>query len=65
MIFVGTLYKLAYASITLIFWAIGDIPNVAFAAVFGLADAIFFVLMLECWLYLGRQAATGDTQAVA
>lgn len=65
MIFVGTLYKLAYASIALVFWAIGDIPHVAFGAVFGLADLIFFVLMLECWLYLGREKAGGETQAVA
>lgn len=65
MIAIGTLYKLAYASIAFIFWAIGDIPHVAFAAVFGLADLVFFVLMLECWLYLGRQAATGETPAVA
>lgn len=54
MIFVGTLYKLAYAAVALTFWAIGEVPHVSFAAVFGIADAIFFVLMLECWLYLGR-----------
>lgn len=65
MIAIGTLYKLAYASIALIFWGIGDIPHIAFAAVFGLADLVFFVLMLECWLYLGRQAVTGETPAVA
>ncbi len=64
MIFVGTLYKLAYASIAFIFWAIGDVPHVAFAAVFGVADAVFFVLMLECWLYLGRQSAGGETRAM-
>lgn len=65
MIAIGTLYKLAYASIALIFWAIGDIPHVLFAAVFGLADLVFFALMLECWLYLGRPAATEETPAVA
>lgn len=54
MIFVGTLYKLAYSAIALIYWARGDIPHVAFGAVFGIADLIFFVLMLECWIYLGR-----------
>lgn len=63
MIFVGTLYKLAYASIALIFWAIGDVPHVAFAAVFGLADVVFFILMLECWLYLRRQGTSGQIQA--
>jgi hypothetical protein len=59
MIFVGTLYKFAYASVALILWATGDVPHVAFAAVFGIADLIFFVLMLECWLYLGRTQPAG------
>ncbi len=61
MILVGTLYKLAYAAIALIFWAMGDVPHVAFAAVFGLADLVFFFLMLECWVYLGRKPAPGAT----
>jgi hypothetical protein len=60
MILVGTLYKFAYASVALIFWAMGDVPHVAFAAVFGIADVIFFALMLECWLYLGRSRPAGD-----
>ena len=59
MIFVGTIYKLAYASVALTFWAMGDVPHVAFAAVFGIADVIFFLLMLECWLYLGRGQPEG------
>ncbi len=52
LIEVGTLYKLAYASIVFVFWAMGDIPHVLFAALFGVADALFFVLMVECLLYL-------------
>lgn len=64
LILVGTLYKLAYASIALLFWAIGEVPHVTFAAVFGLADVAFFVLMLECWLYLGRQHQTGAEGAI-
>jgi hypothetical protein len=55
MILVGTLYKLAYSAVALTYWAIGEVPHVAFAAVFGIADLIFFVLMLDCWLYLGRR----------
>ncbi len=55
MILVGTLYKLAYASVAFVFWALGDLPHVLFAAVFGIADLIFFVLMLECWVFLGRR----------
>jgi len=54
MIFVGTLYKLAYSSVVFVYWAIGDVPHVLFAALFGIADMVFFVLMLECYLYLGR-----------
>lgn len=64
MILVGTLYKLAYASIALLFWAVGEIPHVAFGAVFGLIDVAFFVLMLECWLYLGKQPQTGVERAI-
>lgn len=55
MILVGTLYKLAYASVAFVYWALGDLPHVLFAAVFGIADLIFFVLMLECWVFLGRR----------
>lgn len=57
MILIGTLYKLAYSAIAFIYWAMGDIPHVLFAAVFGVADLIFFVLMLECWIFLGRRQA--------
>jgi len=58
MILVGTLYKLAYASVAFVHWATGDIPHVIFAAVFGIADLVFFVLMLECWVFLGRGRTT-------
>lgn len=63
MILVGTLYKLAYSAVALLYWAIGDVPHVAFAAVFGIADLIFFALMLECWLHLGREHSGGGTPA--
>lgn len=57
LVAVGTLYKLAYASIAFFFWAIGEVPHILFAALFGVADAVFFVLMLECYLYLRRTAS--------
>lgn len=57
LVVVGTLYKLAYSSIAFVFWAIGEVPHIVFAAVFGIADLVFFILMLECLLYLNRQAA--------
>jgi len=55
LILVGTLYKLAYAATAFYYWWAGSLPHVAFAAVFGVADAVFFVLMAECWLCLKRE----------
>ena len=48
LILVGTLYKLAYAGTAIYYWLQGSLPHVAFGAVFGVADAVFFVLMAEC-----------------
>jgi hypothetical protein len=31
------------------------LPHVAFGALFGVADAVFFVLMAECYLFLKRE----------
>ena len=58
LILVGTLYKLAYAATAFYYWAAGTLPHVAFAALFGVADAVFFILMAECWLYLKREIRT-------
>ena len=55
LILVGTLYKLAYAAVAFYYWWTGSLPHVAFAALFGVADAVFFVLMAECWLCLRRE----------
>jgi hypothetical protein len=56
LILVGTLYKLAYAAAAFYYWAAGSLPHVAFGAVFGVADAVFFVLMAECWVCLKRES---------
>jgi hypothetical protein len=56
LILVGTLYKLAYAATAFYYWAAGSLPHVAFAALFGVADVIFFILMAECWLCLKRES---------
>ena len=48
LILVGTFYKLAYAATAFYYWAAGGLPHVAFAALFGVADAVFFALMAEC-----------------
>ena len=56
LILVGTLYKLAYAATAFYYWSAGGLPHVAFGAIFGIADAIFFILMAECYLSLKRAA---------
>ncbi len=55
LILVGTFYKLAYAATAFYYWAAGGLPQVAFAAVFGVADAVFFILMAECYWFLKRE----------
>ena len=56
LIVVGVLYKLAYCAITFYHFAIGDIPHVIFLSLFGVVDLIFFVLMMECLIFLGKVA---------
>ena len=55
LILVGTLYKLAYSASAFYYWSAGDIPHVIFVAVFGVADAVFFILMAECYFSLARE----------
>jgi hypothetical protein len=56
LILAGTLYKLAYSGTAFYYWAQGSLPHVAFGAIFGVADAVFFVLMAECWRTVRRAA---------
>lgn len=56
LILVGTLYKLAYAAIAVVFWALGDVPHALFA-LFGVADTVFFVLMAQIWRSLASAEA--------
>lgn len=55
LILVGTLYKLAYAGTAIYYWTQGSLPHVAFAVLFGVADAVFFVLMAECYWSLEKE----------
>jgi uncharacterized membrane protein HdeD (DUF308 family) len=55
LILVGTLYKLAYSATAFYYWSAGGLPHVAFAALFGVADAVFFVLMAECYWSLKQE----------
>ncbi|MGH7993088.1 MAG: hypothetical protein ACREDQ_06205, partial [Limisphaerales bacterium] len=58
LILVGTLYKLAYSATAFYYWAAGTLPHVAFAALFGVADVVFFVLMAECYWSLKKELQT-------
>ena len=55
LILVGTLYKLAYSATAFYYWSVGNIPHVIFVALFGVADAVFFVLMAECYFSLTQE----------
>jgi len=54
LIIVGALYKLAYCSIGIYYFAIGDYPHIIFIALFGVIDLIFFVLMAECAIFINK-----------
>ncbi len=56
LILVGALYKLAYSATAFYYWSVGNIPHVIFVALFGVADAVFFVLMAECYWSLKQEA---------
>jgi len=55
LILVGTLYKLAYSGTAFYYWSQGNLPHIAFAVLFGVADAVFFVLMAECYWSLKQE----------
>lgn len=55
LIAIGILYKVAYFSVALWYLIDGVYPHILFFYVFGLADAVFAVLMGECWLRLRTQ----------
>ena len=55
LILVGTLYKLAYSATAFYYWLAGTVPHFVFVGLFGVADAIFFLLMAECYLCLNRE----------
>jgi hypothetical protein len=60
LIAVGALYKLAYCATTFFYLAIGQIPHMIFVGLFGVIDLIMFVLMAECFAFLGK---TGRSEA--
>ena len=54
LILIGTLYKLAYAGTAFYYWWAGGLPHIAFAALCGVTDAVFFILMAECYWSLKK-----------
>ena len=65
LIAIGTLYKLAYSGVGLWVWLFGEVPHIAFVAVFAVADVVFLVAMLECWLTVRSQPAPRPVAPVA
>ena len=56
LISVGALYKLAYCAIAFYYFAIGDVPHIIFLSLFGVTDLVFFILMVECRLFLAKKS---------
>lgn len=54
LVAVGALYKLAYSGVGLVIALTDEVPHALFLWGFGIADAVFLVLMVECLLYLYR-----------
>jgi hypothetical protein len=52
LIAVGAIYKLAYTGVGLWIAVFDEVPHMLFLWAFGVADAIFLVLMVECLMYL-------------
>ena len=56
LITVGILYKLAYFSVALWYLIDGLYPHIIFFWVFGVADFLFALAMIECRVFLSRHA---------
>ena len=67
LIAVGALYKLAYTGVGLWIAVVDEVPHWLFLWAFGIADAVMFVLILECWLYIhaGREARSPNRTPTA
>lgn len=63
LVAVGALYKLAYTGVGIYIAVADEVPHALFLWGFGVADAVFFVLMLECLLYLYRHQPTAEAVA--
>jgi len=52
LVAIGALYKLAYTGVGLWIAVFDELPHMLFLWAFGVADAVFLVLMVECLVYL-------------
>jgi hypothetical protein len=52
LVAIGALYKLAYTGVGLWIAVFDELPHLLFLWAFGVADAVFLVLMVECLVYL-------------
>ena len=57
LILIGTLYKFAYFSIAIYYFAIGNIPHIIFLGLFGVIDFIMFILMVECYRTVSKTSS--------
>jgi hypothetical protein len=55
LVAIGALYKLAYTGVGLWVAVFDELPHLVFLWAFGIADAVFLVLMVECLVYLYKQ----------
>ena len=58
LIVIGAVYKAAYAAVAFGTAILADVPHWAFVGVFGVADVVFLVLMVECLVHLHQQHAS-------
>ena len=65
LVLVGTLYKLAYCVTAFGYFAAGTLPHFIFVGIFGIADLVFFVLMAECFVFLGKSPAARSASTPA
>jgi hypothetical protein len=63
LVAIGALYKLAYTGVGLYIAIADEAPHALFLWGFGVADAVFFVLMAECLFYLHSHQTAGEAVA--
>jgi len=56
LILVGALYKLSYCAVAFYYGLFDTVPHPIFVVLFGVADLIFLILMIECYVFLRKGA---------